>query len=542
MTVFNRFLILLGLLISFNLNVFCQEDDDDVDANEKIAEQLRQKYGEVENFNDVFLVKQNGAWEFADENGGILTNMRIENIENLSNYANLTIKGVKYSVFSPFDDGKVLVERYGRFAFMDRDGNVTPFIYDVEGEKTDLEPEDAAAFINTSDKILKVYRQVDLGNFSSVKALVKGLDVDMAGKLSTDIADSLLVLLCKTYDNSPKDIDMLVAEDLFAATIEPCGQEGCETVLAYYESHGLDKQKRFDYVRQLADVYHVNYALVLFGDFLTGGDLCPKNIQGAINSYLEVMESKDPDYCEIAHDKLAELWKKYGTQYDNQLGKLCAENEHVEYFRDDYIMLINDGQTMLIDRDYHEVLPRGDYEIISNYEDHFVIGDESSGYQLVRKGGKPVLKGKYEEIKMVNNDEDHQVIAKRNGKWGVYDKEGKPITSMIFDDYTGSDFGNPKLAINGEEYTIFSLFNDGMMIVDKDDKQGCINTEGKMVLPFVYDGMAFTPKGNLFVLKEGKIGVIDRSGKELLPCKYDDIEYDEEEGGYKLKLVEFFDL
>ena len=143
---------------------------------------------------------------------------------------------------------------------------------------------------------------------------------------------------------------------------------------------------------------------------------------------------------------------------------------------------------------------------------------------------------------MVNTDEDYQVIAKRNGKWGVYDKEGNPITSMIFDDYTGSDFGNPKLAINGEEYTIFSLFNDGMMIVDKDDKQGCINTEGKVVLPFVYDGMAFTPKGNFFVLKEGKIGVVDRDGRELLPCKYDDIDYDSEERKYKLKTVEFFDL
>ena len=42
MTVFNRFLILLGLFISFNLNAFCQEDDDD--ANDKIVEQLRQKY------------------------------------------------------------------------------------------------------------------------------------------------------------------------------------------------------------------------------------------------------------------------------------------------------------------------------------------------------------------------------------------------------------------------------------------------------------------------------------------------------------------
>ena len=100
MTVFNRFLILLGLFISFNLNAFCQEDDDD--ANDKIVEQLRQKYGEVEYFSNVFFVKQNGVWEFVDENGNLLTNIHMENVESNYLYADLTIKGKKYSVFSPY--------------------------------------------------------------------------------------------------------------------------------------------------------------------------------------------------------------------------------------------------------------------------------------------------------------------------------------------------------------------------------------------------------------------------------------------------------
>jgi len=540
MTVFNRFLFLLGLFISFNLNAFCQEDDDD--ANDKIVEQLRQKYGEVEYFSNVFFVKQNGVWEFVDENGNLLTNIHMENVETNDFYADLTIKGKKYSVFSPYDDGRVLVERYGLFAYMDRNGNLTPFIYDEEGENANLTPTVATAIINTCDQIMQVSQEVGRGKYSSVKALEKSIDLELAGKLSSEVSDSLLVLLCKTYDNSPKDIDMKTAEDLFDATIAPCGQAGCEAVLAYYKSNGLDQKRRLGYVRQLADDYGQYHANEMMGDFLVEGALCPKDIQGAIDYYKKVIDADSQDFGESSRKKLADLWNKYGTQYDNLLGKLCAENESVEYFNDDYIILTNDGQTMLVDRDYHEVLPRGDYEIISNYEDNFVIGDESSRYQLVRKGGKPVLKGKYEEIKMVNTDEDYQVIAKRNGKWGVYDKEGNPITSMIFDDYTGSDFGNPKLAINGEEYTIFSLFNDGMMIVDKDDKQGCINTEGKVVLPFVYDGMAFTPKGNFFVLKDGKIGVVDRDGRELLPCKYDDIDYDSEERKYKLKTVEFFDL
>ena len=232
MTVFNRFLILLGLFISFNLNAFCQEDDDD--ANDKIVEQLRQKYGEVEYFSNVFFVKQNGVWEFVDENGNLLTNIHMENVETNDFYADLTIKGKKYAVFSPYDDGRVLVERYGLFAYMDRNGNLTPFIYDEEGENANLTPTVATAIINTSDQIMQVSQEVGRGKYSSVKALEKSIDLELAGKLSSEVSDSLLVLLCKTYDNSPKNIDMKTAEDLFDATIAPCGQAGCEAVLAYY--------------------------------------------------------------------------------------------------------------------------------------------------------------------------------------------------------------------------------------------------------------------------------------------------------------------
>ena len=81
-----------------------------------------------------------------------------------------------------------------------------------------------------------------------------------------------------------------------------------------------------------------------------------------------------------------------------------------------------------------------------------------------------------------------------------------------------------------------------MMILGKDDKMGCIDTNGNVVIPFVYEGLAFTPKGNILVKKGEKIGAIDRNGKEILPCQYDDIDFDTEEGKFKLKKVEFFDL
>ena len=305
MTVFNRFLILLGLFLSFNLNAFCQEDDEDV--NEKIAEQLRQKYDAVDYFEDVFFVKQNGVWEFADENGKILTNMRIENVECYYSSAEITIKGKTYDVSNPFENGKVMVGRYGNYAFMDKNGNfVTPYKYDSYGDEVDDDPAEIETIINLSDQIMQVSQEVEQGKYTSVKALEKSISLEQAGSLSNNVADNLLSLLCETYAKSPKDVDMKTAEDLFEATLVNCGIAGNRYVLDYYESHGLDNNKKINYVQQLADEYNEAHACLLMGEFLTEGALCPKDIQGAIGYYEKVMENGDQD-VETAHDKYLEL-------------------------------------------------------------------------------------------------------------------------------------------------------------------------------------------------------------------------------------------
>lgn len=542
MTLYNRLFMLLGLFLAFNLNAFCQEEDEEQDVNEKIAEQLRQKFDEVENFNDVFLVKQNGVWEFADAEGNILTNMRIENVENSYYAADLIIKGKKYTVYNGFEEGKLFVDRYGRFAYMDKNGNLTtPFIYDSEGEKTTEDANEMAALITTSDRVLAVSEEVNQGNYKSVKLLVKDISPELAGKFNGEVSDSLLVLMCKTYDNSPKAIDMKKAEQLFEGAFEPCTLIGCDAVLDYYEKGGLDKDQRLKYIQRLANEYNNPHARVILGDFMAEGKVYPKDVQKAIDYYKLAITTGESDYSTTAKEKLGELWKQYGNQYDNKLGELCAEYEQVE-FNEDIIILTNGTQKMVVDTLYQELLPKGNYDIQGYHEDYFVIGDELSGWQLVKKGGVPVLNGRYEYITMINDGEEFQVVASSDERYGIYDKEGKPITQMIFDDYTPGFWGNPSLEIDGTTYIIYSLFKDGIMVTSKDDKYGCINTKGKEVIPFIYDDLTLAPNGKIIVQTEEKYGVIDKDGNELLPCKYDSIEYDEEEGKFRLTTTELIEL
>ena len=542
MTIYHRFFMLLGLFLAFNLNAFCQEDDDEEDVNEKIAEQLRQKFDEVEYYNDAFLVKQNGVWEYADEKGNILTNMRIESVENSSYMVDLTVKGIKYSVYDSFADGKILAGRYGHYAYMDKNGNLTtPFVYDMDGEKSNEDGNKIAEIINVSDRIIAVSEEVNQGKYASVKQLVKDVTTQQAEKLNGEVADSLLVLMCKTYTNSPKSIDMKKAEQLFEGAFEPCSLIGCDAVLNYYAENGLDKEQRVKYVERMADEYRNPHARIILANFLSEGTLCPKDVEKAIYFYQEVFTGDDTDYTEEAQKKLGELWKQYGNQYKNPLGKLCAENEKVEY-SDEIIVLTNGAQKQVIDSLYQEVLPKGNYDIQGYHKGYFVIGDDLSGWQLVKKGGKPVINEKFEFLTLINDEKDFQVVASKDERFGFYDSEGNPITQMIFDDYTPGFWSNPSVECNGETYTINSLFKDGMMVVSKDDKFGCINTKGKEVIPFVYDNLVFTPKGNLIIQTDEKYGVIDKNGKEILPCKYDSIDYDEDEGKFVLTTKEYMDL
>lgn len=88
--------------------------------------------------------------------------------------------------------------------------------------------------------------------------------------------------------------------------------------------------------------------------------------------------------------------------------------------------------------------------------------------------------------------------------------------------------------------------NPGLFkVINKNDKTGFVNEEGKEVVLCKYDEVGSFEKGYSFVkIKTGessfKHGMIDTTGKEVIPCKYD--EYISFEKGYalvKIKTGEF---
>ena len=91
----------------------------------------------------------------------------------------------------------------------------------------------------------------------------------------------------------------------------------------------------------------------------------------------------------------------------------------------------------------------------------------------------------------------------QNGeKWGFINTEGKEIVPCVYD--------------------MVSSFNDGLAAVCKNDKWGYVNTEGELVIPCIYEYANEFSEGLASVRKNGKDGFINKKGEVAIPLKYEE--------------------
>jgi len=96
-------------------------------------------------------------------------------------------------------------------------------------------------------------------------------------------------------------------------------------------------------------------------------------------------------------------------------------------------------------------------------------------------------------------------VKGKNGKWGLMDGSGKMITSYIYG-YIGS----------------YGEFYEGLATVSLNNKSGCIDSAGKVIIPIIYDECDHFERGTATVWVKGKCGLIDKMGKLIIPIgKFD---------------------
>ena len=92
-------------------------------------------------------------------------------------------------------------------------------------------------------------------------------------------------------------------------------------------------------------------------------------------------------------------------------------------------------------------------------------------------------------------------IVDKNDKWGYIDKNGKEVIPC--------------------KYDCAYAFSEGLAIVGMDCEFGFIDKNGKEVIPYKYDWANDFSEGLAIVGIDGKYGFIDKNGKEIILDKYD---------------------
>lgn len=121
---------------------------------------------------------------------------------------------------------------------------------------------------------------------------------------------------------------------------------------------------------------------------------------------------------------------------------------------------------------------------------------------------EPVVKLTPEFCKAVRKysclcDFENGFAAVQNGeKWGFINTEGKEIVPCI--------------------YEMVSSFSDGMACVCKNGKWGYVNENGELAVPCIYESAKDFSEGLASVSKNGKEGFINKNGEVAIPFKYED--------------------
>ncbi len=100
-------------------------------------------------------------------------------------------------------------------------------------------------------------------------------------------------------------------------------------------------------------------------------------------------------------------------------------------------------------------------------------------------------------------DFENGFASVRNGeKWGAINTEGKEVVPCIYD--------------------MVCLFHDDLASVCKNDKWGYVNTKGELIIPCIYEYANDFSEGLASVRKNGKEGFINKKGEIAIPFKFEE--------------------
>ena len=150
------------------------------------------------------------------------------------------------------------------------------------------------------------------------------------------------------------------------------------------------------------------------------------------------------------------------------------------------------------------------YDRVWQYDWHNIESHFHNLYLLLRNGKYGFMhRITKAETGLIYDDIDDypstMALVKRNEKWGCIDAEGKEVVPCIYDEIS---------RIYNSEYPEYYIMKDGLW--------GCMDSVGNVVMPCVYNDLSYIRRDCWRVKgKNGKFGLINMEGKVILPFDYE---------------------
>lgn len=148
-------------------------------------------------------------------------------------------------------------------------------------------------------------------------------------------------------------------------------------------------------------------------------------------------------------------------------------------------------------------------------------------HALMDSDGK-VISSYYDHLYLCKNG--YAVVINKGKGCGLIDNKGKVIAPLQYGDI--DDFPNSNHALNLFRVTNELVKTEGQCSID-----GVIDGQGNIVVPIKYDrclgqGFELGRDGTFKIFNNEKKGLLSSEGKELLPCIYEDIYLNEDGSGF----------
>lgn len=134
---------------------------------------------------------------------------------------------------------------------------------------------------------------------------------------------------------------------------------------------------------------------------------------------------------------------------------------------------------------------------------HYLIGDLGVGFVILSENNKKLVTDTlFEDVITEGRQDVDSILVKKNGKWGLIN----PLTGVTVCDFIYDDISQEREEDDN---------GNGEIVVYSNGLCGKIDSDGKIILPIIYDEIGSFGR----VKYQGLWGLV-RNGEQIIPCEY----------------------